>query len=140
MLVRCLYASRAEKPHMATVLADILKASRKKNPQHGITGVLLTANDTFIQLLEGGRSEVCALYNTIVRDERHTDVTLLVYEEITERRFENWTMGQISMEKVNPAIILKHSETAQINPFACSGHATIALIAEIMMSGSIISR
>jgi Sensors of blue-light using FAD len=140
MLVRCLYASRAESTGMAALFTDILKTSRKNNSRHGITGVLLTTNDIFIQLLEGGRSEVCSLYNAIVHDARHRDVTLLIYEEIAERRFENWTMGQISMEKVNPALILKYSEKAELNPFYCSGHATLAIISELMQSGSIISR
>jgi hypothetical protein len=43
----------------------------KNNPALGITGLLCVSDDLFMQVLEGGRDEVCELYNTIVRDDRH---------------------------------------------------------------------
>ena len=45
----------------------------------GITGVLCHGGDVFMQVLEGGRDAVNALYNKIVRDARHHDVALLHY-------------------------------------------------------------
>ena len=93
MLVRLLYASRAAAPLTASVVESILAQSRQHNPRLGITGILCYSNDLFLQVLEGGRDEVCELYNTIVRDDRHTNVRILTYEEISERRFGNWTMG-----------------------------------------------
>ncbi len=140
MLVRCLYASRAAKPLSAGVLEKILKQSSKNNPKSGITGMLCVANDIFTQVIEGGRDEVCELFNTIVRDDRHTNVRLLSYEEIGERRFGNWSMGQVNIENLNPALLLKYSEKAELNPFNCSGKATMALLDELAATGSIFSR
>ena len=74
-----------------------------------------------MQVLEGGRDEVNALYNTIVRDARHTDVVLLHYEEIGERRFAGWTMGQANLCKVNPSHPAEYSEKPELDPFAVSG-------------------
>ncbi len=83
MLVRLLYASRAAAPLTALVVESILAQSRAHNPRLGITGILCYSEDLFLQVLEGGRDEVCELYNTIVRDDRHTNVRILTYEEIS---------------------------------------------------------
>ena len=139
MLVRCLYASRAAVPLVAPVVDSILEQSRKNNPRQGITGMLCFFDDIFVQVLEGGRYEVCELFNAIVRDDRHLNVRILTYEEITERRFGNWTMGQVNIAKVNPALLLKYSEKALLNPFSCSGHATMALLDELVATASIVS-
>ena len=85
MLVRLLYASRATQPITPAAHASILEQSRAHNPKLGITGVLCYSDDVFIQVLEGGRDEVCELYNTIVRDGRHREVRILSFEEIRER-------------------------------------------------------
>jgi hypothetical protein len=140
MLVRCLYASRPAQPLSAADLDEILEQSHKNNPGKGITGLLCFTNDSFVQVIEGGRDQVCELYNTIVRDNRHRDIRLLVYEEIAERHFGSWTMGQVSIESVNPALLLKYSEKAELNPFGCSGKATMALLLELVASGAIASR
>ena len=139
MLVRCLYASRAAVPLVAPVVDSILEQSRKNNPRQGITGMLCFFDDIFVQVLEGGRDEVCELFNAIVRDDRHLNVRLLTYEEISERRFGHWTMGQVNIAKVNPALLLKYSEKALLNPFSCSGHATMALLDELVATASIVS-
>ena len=102
--------------------------------------MLCFAKDVFVQVIEGGRDDVCELFNAIVRDDRHVDVRLLVYEEISERRFGNWSMGQVNIDNVNPAILLKYSEKAELNPFNCSGKATMALLEDLLAAGSIISR
>jgi hypothetical protein len=140
MLVRLLYASRATKPLNATVQESILEQSRAHNPRLGITGVLCFSDELFIQVLEGGRDEVCELYNTIVRDDRHQDVRILSFEEIRERRFGNWTMGQVNLAKVNPSLLLKYGERAELNPFVCSGHASMALLEELIAAALVGSR
>ena len=103
MLVRLLYASRATASFSTAIVDSILEQSRKNNPSQGITGILCFSDDLFIQVLEGGRDEVCELYNKIVRDDRHCDVRILTYEEISERRFGGWTMGQVNIAKINPS-------------------------------------
>lgn len=140
MLVRSLYASRAASPLTSAVLDGILEQSRKNNPELGITGLLCVSKDVFIQVLEGGRDEVCDLYNSIARDDRHQNVRLLTYEEISSRRFGHWTMGQVNISKVNPALLLKYFKRAELNPFDCTGHATMALLNDLVESASIVGR
>jgi Sensors of blue-light using FAD len=140
MLVRLLYASRATQPQNVSVYDSILEQSRAHNPQLGITGILCHSDNVFIQVLEGGRDEVCELYNTIARDRRHQEVRILNFEEIRERRFGAWTMGQVNLAKVNPALLLKYGERAELNPFTCSGTATLSLLDELIATAQVASR
>jgi hypothetical protein len=121
-------------------LDKILEQSRRNNPKLGITGLLCFTSDVFVQVIEGSRDAVCELFNAIVRDERHSNVRLLSYEEIAERRFPGWSMGQVNLDTVNPALLLKYSETAELNPFVASGAATMLLLMELMATGAIATR
>ena len=139
MLVRLMYASRAGDSVNADALAAILKRSREHNPQVGVTGVLcFCANShVFMQVLEGGRGQVSKLYNEIAHDPRHNEVALLSYEEIGERTFASWSMGQVHMSRLNPALVLKYSEGALLDPYAVSGKASLALFNELVDTASI---
>jgi hypothetical protein len=140
MLVRCLYASRPAQPFDGRALDRILEQSRKNNPNQGVTGLLCVADNLFLQALEGGRDEVCELFNTIVRDDRHSQVRLLIYAEISERRFGNWTMGQVNIDRVNPALLLKYFKRAELNPFEGSGQASLSLLSELVDTAAITMR
>ena len=140
MLVRLLYASRAAEPVTADLIDSILRSSHAHNPALGITGVLCYGGDVYMQVLEGGRSAVNDLYNKIVRDSRHRQVMLLLYEEIAERRFAGWTMGHVNLKKINPSLLLKHSELPELNPFAVTGAASMALLEELMATAAILGR
>lgn len=140
MIVRCVYASRAATALTPTMIEDILEKSRVNNPAHGITGILCYSGDVFIQVLEGSRDEVCELYNSIVRDDRHGNVRLLVFEEIRERKFSNWTMGHVDLSKVNPGLLLKYHERPALDPFSSSGSATMALLNELVASAAVHTR
>lgn len=140
MLVRLLYASRPATPLSAAILDEILAQSRTNNPQQGITGILCFSDNIFIQVLEGGRDEVCETYNKIVRDNRHREVRILTYDEISERRFGGWTMGQVNIAKVNPALLLKYSEKPSLDPFSCSGLASMSLLEELIAAALVVNR
>jgi hypothetical protein len=137
MLVRLLYASRAANGLSPDELSSILRQSRASNPALGVTGVLCYSQGIFLQVLEGGRSTVNNLYNHIVRDARHTQVELLCYEEIQERRFASWSMGQADFHRLNPALLLKYSETATLDPFNVSGKVSMALFEELVATAAI---
>jgi hypothetical protein len=136
MLVRLMYVSRAAKRLDNEELHAILLQARANNPQHGVTGVLVTAGDLFVQVLEGGRDAISRLYNRIAADPRHTEVTLLRYEEIRERRFAGWAMGQVPVSRVNPAVLMKYSESTVLNPYTMPGYATAALFDELVASAA----
>ena len=140
MLVRLLYASRVIDPASSSNTESILAQSRSHNPAMGITGILCYGGGIFLQAIEGGRSAVNELYGHIQRDTRHKNVELLSYEEIAERRFSGWTMGQVNVAKLNTTILLKYSEKPEFNPYAVSGVMSLALLEELMATASIMGR
>lgn len=139
MLVRLLYASRATEKIDESVIRNILETSRKSNPDEGITGVLCVCQSgLYLQALEGAREKVNGLYSRILADARHTDVTLLAYDEITERRFPGWSMGRVDLTKVNPVVVLKYSETPRLDPMALSGAVAHRLLEDLMEAAAIV--
>ena len=74
------------------VLTHILKTAQRNNAAAGITGTLICREDIYLQLLEGKRSNVEALYEKIQRDDRHADVTTLLQEMTAQRLFPTWAM------------------------------------------------
>ena len=138
MLVRLMYASRATATLDTEAVSAIVKKAKADNARIGITSVLCCCSQgTFLQVLEGGRNAVSRLYNRIAADPRHTDVVLLGYEEIAERRFAGWAMGQVNLSRLNPALVLKYSETAVLDPYAVSGAVSLALCAELVATAAI---
>jgi hypothetical protein len=141
MLVRLVYVSRAvDTEDNRAAIESILEAARAHNLHNGITGVLCYAGGIFLQAIEGGRHEVNALYNQIVGDRRHQDVVLLLYEEITERRYGGWTMGQVNVSRVNTSVVLKYSDRPAFDPYQLSGKVALAMLEELMATASIIGR
>lgn len=139
MLVRLLYCSRAVDTSPEAIEA-ILTQSRQHNPVSGITGILCYGGGIFLQAIEGGRMQVSDLFGHIMRDARHKDVSLLDFEEIDERRFGGWSMGQVNVSKVNHAILLKYSEKPELDPYAVSGRVSLALLEDLMASAQICGR
>jgi len=141
MLVRLLYASRAASAPIAPdAMLAILRQSKANNSIHGITGVLCCSQDIFLQVLEGGRSAVNRLYNCISADPRHKDVELLSYQQIGERRFAGWSMGQVNLTRLNPGLLLKYSASASLDPYAVSGDVSLALLDELVATASILGQ
>jgi hypothetical protein len=101
-LIQCIYASAASRDFEAAELAELLEAARANNAKLGLTGMLLYAEGSFFQVLEGQPEVVEALYAKIERDRRHDQVTLVIKEPIPKRYFDAWTMGfyKISREEL----------------------------------------
>ena len=76
-------------------LADLLRQARSHNQAHRLTGVLLYAADTreFVQVIEGPRDEIAALYARIARDPRHKHAFVLHEGPAQGRMFPDWRMG-----------------------------------------------
>ena len=159
MLVRLLYVSRATQdsatPNPRTgegvqptrssgtaesEMQSILESAKNHNMANGITGILCFGGGIYLQAIEGGRRQVNELYAQLVQDKRHKDVQLLHYEEITERRFGGWSMGQVNLSKLNASVVLKYSEEPELNPYSVSGAVSLALLEELMATAAIIGR
>ncbi|HET8746021.1 MAG TPA: BLUF domain-containing protein [Ramlibacter sp.] len=139
MLVRLLYCSRAVDASEQAIEA-ILREGREHNQACGITGILCYGDGVFLQCIEGGRLEVSELFATIQKDPRHKDVALLHYEEILERRFGGWSMGQVNVSKLNSSTLLKYSAKPELDPYAVSGRASMSLLEDLAATAAICGR
>lgn len=140
MLVRLLYASRSLDKIECGAVHDIMQQAHSHNPQNGITGILCYGDKVFMQVLEGGREAINGLYAKILRDKRHIDVVLLHYEEISERHYAGWTMGQANLGRINASTLLRFSELPVVDPHAMSGKNSLALIDELMATATVVGR
>lgn len=131
MLVRLTYASRASHSVSAELIREVLDSSQRNNPGKGLTGILCCNANTFLQALEGPRSEVNALYNRLADDSRHKDLTILDYEEISMRRYSNWSMGWAGAKQANRELFLKYSASDHFDPFSMSAEQISGLLLEL---------
>ena len=67
----------------------------------GITGMLLCAGRSFLQVIEGEKKNVETLIRSIEKDDRHRNITVIIREPIPERSFGEWTMGYADLKKVD---------------------------------------
>lgn len=90
-LIQLIYVSRPFGFH-EEVLNGILSVARHFNKRDNITGALVCRADIYLQYLEGPEATVLAAYARIQADDRHLEVTQLLREPITIRRFPTWAM------------------------------------------------
>jgi hypothetical protein len=132
ILVRLLYVSRAAGPQTTTVTSGILTQAQAHNPVQGITGVLCQGQGFFIQVMEGERSRVNALYRRICADNRHHSVEMLLFEEIQERRFGQWSMALIHLSVDDPMVKMQHPE---FDPYSASGPQVMVQLMQLLEAG-----
>lgn len=116
-IVRLIYASRLKKKLDHAAVEKIADVSRRNNKKLGVTGALCSSPRGFLQILEGPPAAVNELYNRIVRDPRHADVSLLEYVKVPFREFENWSMAYVRTDEIAQALLHKYSTHRVFDPF-----------------------
>jgi Sensors of blue-light using FAD len=76
-------------------LADLVAGSAKRNRGIGVTGMLVADEKCFLQVLEGEREVVSALFVAISRDTRHNNVTLVEVGDIATASYPDWGMTRL---------------------------------------------
>lgn len=104
------YVSSATQHFSAADLVQLLDVSRRNNAAANVTGMLLYRNGNFMQVLEGERENVEAVYARIAPDPRHSGLLRLLREEHSARQFPNWSMGFRSVEQVPPELAANFSD------------------------------
>lgn len=95
-LIQAVYRSRCL-TDVAGELA-ILESSRRNNPSHNITGVLVSHGGWFMQVLEGPVLTVNNLMAKIRTDSRNGDFLLLRANSISKRDFGEWSMASTQVD------------------------------------------
>ncbi len=75
-MFRIIYSSSATAPLSEQQLDELLQTSRRNNLAADITGMLLSKDGNFMQILEGPKIAVETLVEKIRNDSRHCKFTL----------------------------------------------------------------
>ena len=92
-LFQKVYVSKRSLSFSKLCLGEILSACAQRNPEDGLTGLLLSETHYFFQVLEGPALPVAAAYGRIAADPRHTDCHVLLERAIPHRMFSDWSMA-----------------------------------------------
>ncbi|MEO1034839.1 MAG: BLUF domain-containing protein [Pseudomonadota bacterium] len=92
-MIHVSYVSRTDPPMSSEQLLELLMECRTKNTARGVTGMLLYANGTFLQAIEGDDAVIDELLGKIEHDSRHADIQILSRRAIEQRQYSEWSMG-----------------------------------------------
>lgn len=93
MIHRLLYVSTANPEITDADLARLVESAQMRNASLNITGLLVFTGSHFMQLLEGPKDAVEAVFDMICQDQRHSAVARLIAEPARERSCPNWAMA-----------------------------------------------
>lgn len=79
-------------------LRKIVRQAAVNNASNGLTGVLVSSDDAFIQLVEGPRQTLSDLLGRLYTDTRHCDLRLVDFRMIDARVTSPWAMGTPTLE------------------------------------------
>lgn len=134
MLSRMIYISTAVGPITTAVTGTILRSAQAHNAVNGITGVLCQGQGVYLQVLEGERSQVDALYARILQDKRHQDIVLRQQEDIKSRRYGRWAMAHIDLTH------LAHADALPaFDPYTAKVDQLMAKMDELIASGKVMN-
>lgn len=135
MLTRLLYVSTAVGPVTTAVTATILRSAQKHNAASGITGVLCQGRGVYLQVLEGERSQVDAIYGRIALDKRHNNVVLRQQEDISRRQYGKWAMAHVDMAHLDNAEAAREQVT--FDPYFATAEEVMAKIDALIAAGRV---
>lgn len=98
-IYQLIYLSKAAQAFSDKELVALLEIAKINNVSDNLTGFLLYHENNFIQLLEGSRDKVEALFKILQQDKRHKNVIRLFSGYAEKRDFPEWSMGFKSIDK-----------------------------------------
>lgn len=110
-----IYVSSAKKLMTQEELKELLDFACEQNDIHGITGLLLYENGNFMQMIEGDKSEVLALFDNIKADERHHDIYVVTKGESESRQFKGWSMGFKQINSISDGLSFEQYVKRQVS-------------------------
>lgn len=138
MLSRMLYISTAAGPITTAVTGTILRSAQRHNPSNGITGVLCQGQGVYLQVLEGERSQVEALYARIAQDKRHQNMVLRQQEDIRSRRYGKWTMAHIDLAHLPPPDAAQNQQPL-FNPYTATAEEVMMKMDALIAAGKVMN-
>lgn len=116
-LKRIAYYSKATQDFDSSDLVSLAAEAARFNALDGITGVLFYSDGRFAQIFEGVDEAAHELLARLERDKRHTEIQILIEEEVEGSIFTTWDMRLMRENETNSAIVSRmvNSQTLPSN-------------------------
>lgn len=128
--MQLLYVSTPSTPVHESIV-NFVPLAQVKNKEFDITGMIVSGDNFYIQVLEGERTLINQLYTNITRDGRHHHCTLLRYIETNKRDFPNWSMAHTTIEELSGNYIGVIKSVDEITPKGLTAIKAMALLRRI---------
>ena len=139
MLSRMLYISTAIGPITTAVTGTILRSAQAHNAANGITGVLCQGQGIYLQVLEGERSQIEALYARILQDKRHQNVVLRQQEDIARRSYGRWAMAHVDLSHSAHIDAAHNQQRPAFDPYTATGEEVMAKMDNLIATGKVMT-
>ncbi|ACF14813.1 BLUF domain protein [Chloroherpeton thalassium ATCC 35110] len=141
-LHRVVYYSMAAPGLSMKDVDEILKKSNEKNKRLFLSGGLLYCQGVFIQVLEGGLTELNELLIKLYADVRHQTITILEFVPIQKRQFEGWEMSMVFFNSSRDFQdeYMKYSSTSEFHPRFLNAPQWTELIQDLLIQKRLKSR
>jgi hypothetical protein len=120
IIVRLTYFSRNRLERLSGPMSDrfteILATSVANNSRDDVTGALIYDDKWFAQVLEGAEDTVSRTFERILRDPRHSDVSLVKMETVIKRRFGFRWMASAAWRDDNSELFRQYAEDGRFDP------------------------
>lgn len=98
-LRRVLYLSQARRTFSQQEMLILCSGFAAANARTHVTGVLVSAGNRFMQVMEGEHTVIESLLQRISRDARHGDMAVALDEAVSTRIFSHWNMGSLYLHE-----------------------------------------
>ena len=135
-LLQVVYCSTATNTLTRDEIEKLLRVSQRRNERLGVTGMLLCAGRSFLQVIEGEKQKVDQLVSSIEKDHRHRNITVIIREPIAKRAFGDWTMGYADLNKVDARNLVGFNTFfLQDEPFTKIDHGRARKLLDLFKKG-----
>ena len=131
-LYSLVYTSTASRPLAKSDLEHILTNARKRNLEEHVTGLLLFTEGKFMQYLEGPKSGVLKIFESIKKSTLHEKIVEVSRQSLASREYGDWSMAFLadvdahSLQPASEAEPLARSLEAETTDVSSPAHHQLA--------------
>jgi hypothetical protein len=133
-LQRLVYRSRQSPLVVADLefeVCNIVRSSIRNNRLANLSGLLVTIQGYFIQVLEGPPERLEEAYRRISADPRHLDLEVISSEPAARRLFRDWEMCAQAVSPSDAVIVESLDRREQFDPAGLTARSALRLLSAV---------
>jgi hypothetical protein len=107
---------------------EIMPSAVFNNIRNNITGLLISDDCFFLQILEGDRQAVSDAFLKIALDYRHGVINLISVSDVNERLFPSWSMTATTPSETRTLMLQRYSSITGFDHCSLTAAAAIRLV------------